>query len=97
MDFEEFLWAKGYSDQIITELLEHMLSGIAFSETEKNIFSNLFLEYCILGRMPAIVNESKYKVYIADTGLLVANLDDEAQTDLRANKNLGVYKGAQSR
>ena len=40
------------------------------------------------------INESKYKVYIADTGLLVANLDDEAQTDLRANKNLGVYKGA---
>ena len=27
-------------------------------------------------------------------GLLVASLDDEAQEDLRANKNLGVYKGA---
>ena len=31
---------------------------------------------------------------MADTGLLVAMLDDEAQDDLRANKNLGVYKGA---
>ena len=40
------------------------------------------------------VNENKYKVYISDTGLLVASLDDEAQEDLRANKNLGVYKGA---
>ena len=39
------------------------------------------------------VNENKYKVYISDTGLLVASLDDEAQEDLRANKNLGVYKG----
>ena len=29
-----------------------------------------------------------------DGGLLVASLDDEAQVDLRANKNLGVYKGA---
>ena len=40
------------------------------------------------------VDESKYKVYISDTGLLVASLDDESQMDLRANKNLGVYKGA---
>ncbi|MFQ7421289.1 MAG: DUF4143 domain-containing protein [Blautia massiliensis (ex Durand et al. 2017)] len=30
----------------------------------------------------------------ADTGLLVSMLDDESQEDLRANKNLGVYKGA---
>lgn len=40
------------------------------------------------------VDESKYKVYISDTGLLVASLDDESQIDLRANKNLGIYKGA---
>lgn len=39
-------------------------------------------------------NDTKYKVYFADNGLLVAMLDDEAQEDLRANKNLGVYKGA---
>ena len=31
---------------------------------------------------------------MADKGLLVAMLDDEAQDDLRAYKNLGVYKGA---
>ena len=29
-----------------------------------------------------------------DTGLLIASLDEEAQEDLRANKNLGTYKGA---
>ena len=29
-----------------------------------------------------------------DTGLLVSALDEEAQEDLRVNKNLGVYKGA---
>ena len=38
--------------------------------------------------------ETKYKLYFADSGLLVAMLDEEAQEDLRANKNLGVYKGA---
>jgi len=36
---------------------------------------------------------NRFKIYMADTGLLVAMLDDEAQLDLRANANLGVYKG----
>ena len=39
-------------------------------------------------------DDTKYKIYFADTGLLVAMLDEEAQDDLRAHKNLGVYKGA---
>ena len=39
-------------------------------------------------------DETKYKIYLKDTGLFVAMLDDETQDDLRANKNLGVYKGA---
>ena len=38
--------------------------------------------------------ESKYKIYFKDTGLLIANLDDESQEDLRANRNMNVYKGA---
>ena len=40
------------------------------------------------------VDEAKFKLYYPDTGLLVASLDEEAQEDLRANRNLGVYKGA---
>lgn len=35
-----------------------------------------------------------HKIYYKDTGLLVASLDEEAQEDLRANQNLGTYKGA---
>lgn len=35
-----------------------------------------------------------YKIYFKDTGMLIASLDEEAQEDLRANKNLGTYKGA---
>ena len=37
---------------------------------------------------------NKFKAYFSDTGLLISLLDDEVQDDLRANKNLGVYKGA---
>jgi predicted AAA+ superfamily ATPase len=39
-------------------------------------------------------DDSIYKIYTKDTGLLVSMLDEESQIDLRANKNLGVYKGA---
>lgn len=46
------------------------------------------------GSLKGNYEETKYKLYFADSGLLVAMLDEEAQEDLRANKNLGVYKGA---
>jgi hypothetical protein len=36
---------------------------------------------------------SRYKLYFADSGLLVAQLDEGAQEDLRANKNIHTYKG----
>lgn len=35
-----------------------------------------------------------YKIYFADTGLLVGSLEDEVQQDLRRNRNLNTYKGA---
>lgn len=195
MDFEEFLWARGYSDSFVGGMLEHMVALKPFSQSEMRVYSGLFLDFCILGGMPAVVrsfiekghfsgsldiqrqllldyeedirkyaagldqekllqvyrhipaqlakenkkfqystisksarareyqgciewlrdtgivnicyclnfpelplkgnyDESKFKLYFADTGLLIASLDDEAQDDLRANKNLGVYKGA---
>ena len=195
LDFEEFLWAKGYNDDVINEMLKTMLELKPFSELQHTIFSSLFLDYCVLGGMPAVVKEyiknktfegtleiqrqliadyqedirkyavgldqtritnvfnsipvqlakenkkfqlskiekgarfkdyrgciewlqdagmihmcyclnnpelplkgnydpDKFKIYFCDTGLFVALLDDEAQEDLRANKNLSVYKGA---
>ena len=195
MDFEEFLWAKGYEDTAINSILEHMISLTPFRETELSVYKSLFLDYCVLGGMPDVikgyiktgtfsqsleiqgqirldyeedvrkyaegldqakiisvyrsipaqlakenkkfqfsiidkkarsreytgciewlidagvvtecnclnypelplkgnVDNSKYKLYYPDTGLLISALDEEAQEDLRVNKNLGVYKGA---
>ena len=195
MDFEEFLWAKGYSQEQIDSILYHMVESKPFNHNELTVFKSLFLDYCVLGGMPEVVKlyiesgnfsgtldvqnqirldyeedvrkyaegldqtkiisvyrsvpaqlakenkkfqfnkinknarsreymgciewlsdaglinvchclqypqlplkgnveESKFKLYMSDTGLLVALLDDEAQVDVRANKNLGVYKGA---
>lgn len=39
------------------------------------------------------VDPSRFKLYMADSGLLLSMLDDEAQADVRARRNLGTWKG----
>lgn len=41
-----------------------------------------------------ITEPTEYKIYYHDTGILIAALDEEAQADLRQNKNFNTYKGA---
>lgn len=195
MDFEEFLWAKGYNDEFTADLLSQMLDVRPLSELQMDTLMSLFRDYVIIGGMPEVVStyvrnknfsgtldiqrqllkdyeeditkyvegldkakvkavynhistflakENKrfqitkiarnarnrdymgcvewladagvvnvcyclnqpelplkgnydpkmYKIYFKDTGLLIASLDEEAQEDLRANRNLGTYKGA---
>lgn len=195
LDFEEYLWAKGYKADLLEELYQKLLSTTPLSDSEYNVMLENFREYLVLGGMPAVVfsfitqknysgtlrmqkqllldyeeditkyahgldkgkildiyrkipvflgkdnkkfqiskvrtgarnrdyvgtvewlsnagiinvcycmsspelplkgnyNPDNYKIYFRDTGLLVASLDDEAQQDLRNNKNFNTYKGA---
>lgn len=195
LDFEEYLWAKGYTSAQIEIFFEHMKTAKALSAAALNALRRNFREYLVLGGMPAVVwsfirqknfsgtlalqkqllldyeeditkyaggldkgkilnvyrkipvflgkdnkkfqiskvahgarareyigvtdwldnagiinvcycldnpelplrgnyNPDNYRLYYGDTGLLIASLDDEAQADLRENKNFGVYKGA---
>ena len=57
MDFEEFLWGKGYDERFVEEMLEHMRTLKPFNEVQLSVCSALFLDYCILGGMPAVVRE----------------------------------------
>lgn len=195
LDFEEFLWAKGYSDKQIEDLKNNILNLEPYSINIMNTFNKLFFEYILTGGMPKVVNryiesdnfsglldmqkqilkdyddditkyvkgldvakvrnvyrhiafqlgkdnhkfqitklghgaranqyvgcqewlsdagvanvcyclndlslpikgnenQDNYRLYFADTSLLLASLDEESQDDLRTNKNLGVYKGS---
>lgn len=195
LDFEEYLWAKGYRKEQIESLYENMISLTPLSDTEYSVMLENFREYMVLGGMPAIVfsfvtkknysgtlkmqqqilldyeeditkyaegfdkakvlnayrkiptflgkdnkkfqiskvaagarnrdyigtidwlanagivnvcycmeqpelplkgnyQPDNYKVYFSDTGLLIGSLDEEAQEDLRNNKNFNAYKGA---
>ena len=195
LDFEEYLWGKGYSDEQVEILYQHMKELKPLPSTAMSVLRESFREYLILGGMPAVVwsfiqkgnysgtlalqkqllldyeeditkyaqgleqtkilnvyrkipvflgkdnkkfqiskvahgarsreyvgvsdwlknagivnicyclehpelplkgnyDPDNYRMYYGDTGLLIASLDDEAQADLRQNKNFGVYKGA---
>lgn len=195
MDFEEFLWAKGYKESQIDEMYQCMKEIKPLSNIMMNVMEENFREYLILGGMPNVVasfienknysgtlkiqkqllldyeeditkyaegldktkilnvyrkipvflgkdnkkfqiskvskgarsrdyigvvewlesagiinvcycmespslplkgnyNPDNYKIYFKDTGLLISSLDEEAQNDLRLNKNFNTYKGA---
>ena len=38
-------------------------------------------------------NELRYKLYMADTGLLLGMLEKDVGDDVRVNRNLGIFKG----
>lgn len=195
LDFEEFLWAKGYSEEQVEDLYRHMETLTPLSQLEMDTLMGHFKDYMSIGGMPEVVamfvrnghfggtlklmrqllkdyeeditkyakntdkakilavynhittflgKENKkyqitkvargarsreyidsvewlreagvvnvcyclsnaelplkgnyeaniYKLYYHDTGLLIASLDEEAQRDLRENRNFGTYKGA---
>lgn len=56
MDFEEFLWAKGYGDDVIGRLADKMNHVVPLGTTEMEVFGKAFREYMVIGGMPAVVN-----------------------------------------
>ena len=57
LDFEEFLWAKGYSNEQIDDLYKHMLDLKPLSNMQYDVMISNFKEYMIVGGMPAIVSQ----------------------------------------
>lgn len=55
LDFEEFLWAKGYKDEQIEDLYECMMELKPLINIQYDVMLNNFREYMIVGGMPAIV------------------------------------------
>ena len=85
LDFEEFLWAKGYTPAQIESMLEHMVDSKAFNDTEMSVYAALFLDYCVLGGMPAVI-----KQYIT-TGLFTGTVDIQKQIMLDYEEDIRKY------
>lgn len=195
LDFEEFLWANGYNEEIIEELYSYLKSAIPVPDLLHKRMMSLFRDFCILGGMPEVaaqyisshsfqevltiqkqlildyeedirkyvtgldqtrilnvfrrvpvqlaqegkkfqiskvapgaksrdywgcvewlvdagvvnicnclnfpelplkgnIDPTKYKLYMADTGLLIGMLDPQVQANIKSNTALGTYKGA---
>ena len=56
MDFEEFLWAKGYDDTFINSIFIDMVNVSPLPNAVYDELLDVFREYLIVGGMPAIVN-----------------------------------------
>ena len=55
LDFEEFLWGCGYHDRQIDGLLEPVFARRPFGEAVKNTMDRLFMDYCVTGGMPDVL------------------------------------------
>lgn len=55
LDFEEFLWGCGYGDGQIADMLEPVFACLPFGDAVKDTMDRLFLDYCITGGMPDVL------------------------------------------
>lgn len=56
LDFEEFLWANGISEQIIDKLKEYLNDEQPVPKALHNKIQQLLLQYTVVGGMPAVVD-----------------------------------------
>ncbi len=56
MDFEEFLWANGRDASFVDRIYTPMRTGKPYGDVELKVFNSLFMSYCTVGGMPAVVS-----------------------------------------
>lgn len=81
MDFEEFLWAVGYKDNTITNMLQHMLKQTFFSSEEYSEFSRLFALYCKVNGMPELLTAYKNSASDDEISILCSDIQDKITND----------------
>jgi len=91
MDFEEFLWAYGYTDETISYLKRFYSSGEKIPPEVNERFEALLREYLVVGGMPEVVASfSRFKdftkVQEIQDKILASYLDDIAQHAKGAEK-----------
>lgn len=57
MDFEEFLWAKGYKEEQIEDMYSYMVRCEPLPSIMHDVMMENFKEYMVIGGMPEIVNK----------------------------------------
>ncbi len=99
MDFEEFLWAKGYNDEQIEDIYSYMKEIKPIPDSLYNIFLNLFKEYMVVGGMPLVVKnfieEGTYKNVLTLQRQILIDYEEDITKyagGLDKTKILNVYR-----
>lgn len=84
LDFEEFLWAKGYGPEKILSLKDYYFSLKAVPSVIHENFLSCLREYMVIGGMPAVVaayikSDNFSHAYKIQKSLLTSYLDDIAK------------------
>ncbi len=58
LDFEEYLWALGISENVTSDIREHFASKTPFSETTLNTLNKYFIRYLGIGGMPDVIKKT---------------------------------------
>ncbi len=83
LDFEEFLWANGRDATFIDQIYTAMKTLTPFSENQLKTINDLFMTYCIVGGMPAIVARYVEQQNFQGISLLQHSLIDSYCADAR--------------
>ncbi len=99
LDFEEYLWAKGYSDEQIEDLYTCMKELKPLTNTQYDVMMSNFKDYLITGGMPEIVstfidNKNFSGILTAQQKLLIDYEEDITKYagGLDKSKILDAYK-----
>lgn len=99
LDFEEFLWAKGYKQEFIEDLLQHMLTTTPLSQTILETLNQLFMEFTLVGGMPEVVNtyvtQNTFNGILDRQRQLLKDYEDDVTKyakDIDKAKILAVYR-----
>ena len=82
LDFEEFLWAMGYSSDQVEALYEHMISLEPFSKLEFDTLMNVFRDYMTIGGMPEVVSMYSHNRHFGGTLELLRQLLKDYEEDI---------------
>ena len=82
LDFEEFLWANGISDDIIEILQENLDSFTPVPEAIHRRLKDLLLQYTVVGGMPEVVQRFIDTRQISQTFILQRNILNEYRDDM---------------
>lgn len=94
LDFEEFLWTKGYNDDAIAYLKDFYISNKEVSKELNDKYLELFREFMIVGGMPEVVqtfiDTNNFQEASKIQGKILADYQDDISKHAKGQEKIKV-------